>query len=148
MFRSIEDITHPCLGRIARGQMDRVISGHVQFQGSESPDGIFSPHKLDTTRNFYPNSKDPFAPSLSDQGLCCPETYDAAFESCKSQETPRDIGEGSTGRLSTPPPCESSGARRTSGRSCSSVMSLRPRRRRCRIVKMGWKASSKGASSA
>ena len=45
--------------------MDRVISGHVQFQGAESPDGIFSPHKLDTT---HPNSKDVFAPSLSDQG--------------------------------------------------------------------------------
>jgi len=48
--------------------MDRVISGHVQFQGAESPDGIFSPHKLDTTRSLYPNSEDPFAPSLSDQG--------------------------------------------------------------------------------
>ena len=48
--------------------MDRVMSGHVQFQGAESPDGIFSPHKLDTTRNVYPISKDPSAPSLSEQG--------------------------------------------------------------------------------
>ena len=57
------------------------------------------------------------------------------------------MGEGQTGRLSAPAPCESIGACRTSGRSCSSVMSLRPRRASCSIVKVGCKASRRGAST-
>jgi hypothetical protein len=49
--RHLDDAGAGVLARKTRGQMDRVISGHVQCQGAESPDGIFSPHKLDTTRN-------------------------------------------------------------------------------------------------